>query len=54
MQLKKLKFLDIKGLDNIFAGLTSSNDLYVWGRDISKIVVVPSDFNHTDPILIEK
>jgi hypothetical protein len=41
MQLKKLKFLDIKGLDNTIAGLTSNNDLYVWGRDIGKIVVVP-------------
>ena len=30
--IPRLKFLSIKGCNNMIAGLTSTNDLYIWGK----------------------
>ena len=33
--MNELRFVDIKGYLNIFGGLTSKNQLCVWGKDLS-------------------
>ena len=40
LDYKGLKFVDIKGFENWFGGLTSTNELYVWGKDIDEILSI--------------